>query len=241
MPALTARHGPTRNFGTVPTMTDIGLVYGACRERVTELVRDLTPEQAGVIVPACPGWTVHDTIAHLVGIVTDVNNGNLDGVGEDRWTEAQVVARRDATMAEMLAEWAEGSPQLEDGIRAFGGLMAQATVADAWNHEQDIRGALDAPGGRDPAAELASLEGYIGLRAAGFAGLAPLRFVAGHHEFSTGEGEPGATVTAEPFELARMICGRRTVEEMRAYRWDGDPEPYLAVLAERAPANALPC
>ncbi|MBM3673785.1 MAG: maleylpyruvate isomerase family mycothiol-dependent enzyme [Actinobacteria bacterium] len=222
-------------------MIDRGLLYGACRERVIDLVAHLTPDQAAARVLACPDWTVHDTIAHMVGIVTDVNAGNLDGVGQDHWTAAQVETRKDASMAELIAEWETGSPQLEDGLRAVGGIPALVAVADVWNHEQDIRGALGTPGSHDPAAELAALEGYIAVRAALFDGLAPLRFVAGNHTFQSGDGEPGATVISEPFELARMICGRRTADQIRAYRWDGDAEPYLTRLADLCPAQPLPC
>src|SRR5438105_1721599 len=63
------------------------------------------------------------------------------------------------------------------------------------------------------------------------AGLPALRLSAGQHQFDAGDGEPGAHVTAEPFELARMLGGRRTLDEMRALHWDGDPEPYLPLLS----------
>ncbi|MSO36788.1 MAG: maleylpyruvate isomerase family mycothiol-dependent enzyme [Acidimicrobiia bacterium] len=231
----------TADFRYGSRMTDIGLIYASVRERLSDLVRVLSDEESSTRVPACPDWSVHDTLAHLVGVVTDVSSGNLDGVGEDRWTAAQVDARRDVTITGMLDEWAQDSPGFEDGLRAFGGVMAQASVADAWNHEQDIRGALGVMGGRDLETELASLEGYIALRSADFADLAPLKFNAGETIFSTGDGEPGATVTAEPFELARMMCGRRTTAQMRSYGWDGDPEPYIAVLAKDSPPIALPC
>ncbi len=69
-------------------------------------------------------------------------------------------------------------------------------------------------------------------------GVAPLRFRAGVDEWRFGEGEPGATVIAEPYELARLICGRRTAEQIRGYLWDGDPEPYVSLLA--APNLAEP-
>jgi uncharacterized protein (TIGR03083 family) len=224
-------------------MTDIGIQYGACRERIAALVADLSHEQAATPVPACPGWTVHDVVAHLSGAVADVLAGNLDGIGSPEWTAAQVESRRDTPIAEMLAGWAEGSPQFEDGLRAIGGPMAALGVADAWHHEQDLRGALDAPGGGDPAAEHTAIEAYgssVGGRWAA-AGMAPLRLEAGAVTFVTGDGEPGATVVGSPYELARALGGRRTEAQLRELAWQGDAEPYLATLAESGPAEILPC
>jgi uncharacterized protein (TIGR03083 family) len=221
---------------------DVGVVYGACRERIAQLVRDLGPEQAQTRIPACPDWTVHDLVAHLAGTVTDVAAGKLDGVGTDEWTAAQVEARRDTPIPDLLAEWDGAAPQFEEGLRLIGGTMAALAVADVWNHEQDLRGALDADGGADPAAEITAVEGYLPRVGAGLAanGLAPLRCRAGAQEIVSGDGEPGATLTAEPFEIARAIAGRRTADQLAAYHWDGDAQPYIAALAAGGPTAPLP-
>lgn len=216
--------------------------YGSIRERITALVGDLDADTAAAPVAACPGWSVHDVVAHLSGSVADVLGGRMDGIGSDPWTAAQVESRRETPMSDMIAEWASGSPQFEDGLRAIGGPMAALAVADIWNHEQDLRGALGHPGGADPAAEHTAIEGYAsavgGTLAA--AGLAPLRLVAGTAEVTTGDGEPGATVTGAPFDLARALAGRRTADQLRDLTWDGDAEPYLAILGAAGPAEPLP-
>lgn len=223
-------------------MTDYGLVYGSCRERIVELVRALPPDAITTVVPACPAWTVHDVVAHLAGEVTDVNRGNLEGVGSEAWTAAQIDSRRGASVGELLDEWATESPAFEDGLRAIGGLLANAAIADVWNHEQDIRGAISAKGGHDPTAELIALDGYTQLKASAFAaaGLPPLRLIAGTHTVQTAEGQPVASVTAEPFELARAVCARRTAEQLREYHWEGDCSPFIAALAEGAPSVPIP-
>jgi uncharacterized protein (TIGR03083 family) len=238
---LSARPRAPAEFCTVSIM-DEGLVYGACRERVGELVRHLDDAQLATAVPATPAWSVHDVVAHLVGITADVNAGNLDGIGSDPWTAAQVGARADTPIAVLLDEWSTAAPQFEAGLTAIGGLLAAGAVADIWNHEQDIRGALGVEGGRDPEAEKLAIEGYAALRAGTLdaAGLAPLRLRAGVDEYTTGEGEPGATVTTEPFEIARLLCIRRTADEARAYRWEGDAEPYVVALTADGPAAPLP-
>jgi uncharacterized protein (TIGR03083 family) len=223
-------------------MAEVGTVYGACRERVGEMVRDLDAAQLATTVPAAPAWTVHDTVAHLVGIAADLNAGKVDGIGSDAWTGAQVESRRGVPIGELLAEWEANAPAFEASITALGGFMAAMAVADVWNHEQDIRGALGVEGGHDPAAEKLAIEGYAALRGGTLdaAGLAPLRLRAGIDEWTTGEGEPGATVTTEPFEIARLLCIRRTAAEARAYRWEGDAEPYVVALTADGPAAPLP-
>lgn len=223
-------------------MSEEGLIYGACRERVGELVRHLDEDQLARPVPATPAWSVHDAVAHLAGLAVDVNAGKVDGIGSDEWTANQVDARRDASINDILAEWDAAAPQFEAAITAIGGTMAAMAVADLWNHEQDIRGALGVRGGHDPAAEKLAIEGYSARRGGALveAGLAPLRLRAGVEEWTTGEGDPGATVTAEPFEIARLLCIRRTAEEARAYRWDGDAEPYIDALTANGPSGPLP-
>jgi uncharacterized protein (TIGR03083 family) len=223
-------------------MPDIGIIYGSCRERMTEMVRDLDPARVATRVAATGDWTVHDVLAHQVGVVSDVNAGNLDGIGTDAWTAAQVAARADASIADLITEWDQGAAQFEATITALGSPQGAIAVADIWNHEQDLRGTLAIEGGRDVLAEQLAIEGYCALRSTQFTGggLAPLQLRAGVDEWLCGAGTPTTTVIAEPYELARLICGRRTPEQLRSYLWDGDPEPYIAALTASAPSAPLP-
>jgi uncharacterized protein (TIGR03083 family) len=240
IPVAAGRWGQSARY--LRDMPDIGIVYGSCRERMTEMVRALDPARAATRVAATEDWTVHDVLAHQVGVVSDVNSGNLAGIGTDAWTAAQVAARVDASITDLIAEWEQGAAQFEATLTALGGGQAAVAVADIWNHEQDLRGTLGVEGGRDLAAEQLAIEGYCTLRAAQFtgAGLAPLQLRAGVDEWQCGEGVPTTTVIAEPYELARIICGRRTPDQLRTYLWDGDPEPYIAALAASAPSAPLP-
>jgi uncharacterized protein (TIGR03083 family) len=224
-------------------MIDIGQQYGSCRERIVTLASDLTDEQAAIPVAACPGWTVHDLVAHLVGSVADVLAERVDGIGSPAWTAAQVEARRDASIAEMLAEWHDAAPQFEDTLRTVGGQMAALGVADAWNHEQDLRDALGLPATNDPTVEHTAIEGYAPMVGGTWAadGVAPLRVVAGDAAVLSGDGEPGATVTGTPYELARTLAGRRTEAQLRSLAWSGDADPYIAVLAGMGPLEPLSC
>ena len=70
-------------------MTDLAAAYRGVRVRVRELVVEHGAE-CDAVIPATPEWTVHDLVAHLGGITADIVSGNLDGVGTDTWTAAQV-------------------------------------------------------------------------------------------------------------------------------------------------------
>ena len=40
-----------------------------------------------------------------------------------------------------------------------------------------------------------------------------------------------ATVTAPPFELFRALSGRRSLEQIRSFFWEGDAERYLEIFS----------
>jgi uncharacterized protein (TIGR03083 family) len=239
--AVGARHALAAS-GTFGPVTDVGLVYGACRERIAELVRDLPDDRAALRVAATPEWTVHDVVAHLTGIVADINAGKADGVGSPARTAAQVDERKGVPIPDLLTEWSAGAAQFENALTVLGGPFAAIAVSDIWNHEQDLRGTLGVEGGRDPVAEELAIVGYTDARTRDLtaAGLPPLRLLAGIKEWVIGPGEPAATVTTEPYELARFICFRRTADEARNYAWEGDADAYIELFTGVGPAEPLP-
>jgi len=125
----------------------------------------------------CPGWTVGDVVAHIIDLEAHFSGqprpdhqpdfGRLPHVSTDmqQFIEIGVDARRGSTPAQLRAElhdvterrtaqlrdadlrqpvmWFVGEIPLEHllGMRAF----------DIWTHEQDIRSALNLPGGLDSA------------------------------------------------------------------------------------------
>ena len=129
-------------------MDEIGLAYRGVRTRVGALVADADDATLDTVAPATPGWTVHDLLAHLVGVTADIVSGNLDGVGTDAWAAAQVEARRDRSAAELVSEWNEHGPVVEEMAAQFGRAAGQL-LSDATTHEHDTRGAFDTPGARD--------------------------------------------------------------------------------------------
>src|SRR3954451_16419571 len=82
--------------------------YLAAHDRVVSLVTGLDGERASTTVPATPKWTVHDLVAHLTAIPSDIATGRLTGIPNDEQTQEQVAARRDRSIDELLEEWASG-------------------------------------------------------------------------------------------------------------------------------------
>ena len=201
--------------------------YAGIRERVTALLADVDDERArATVVPTCPGWAVPDVAAHLAGVCDDILNGRLDGVATDPWTAAQVEARRDRPLAEVVDEWNRLGPQVEALVPNFGSAAGQL-VLDAVSHEHDLRTALDRPGARDSDAVAVAFEWLLDdVRFPAGAGSLRLEFEDGTSR-TIGEGEPHPTLTLDRFTALRSFTGRRTLEQIRALEWTGDPTPWL--------------
>ncbi|MBI2169856.1 MAG: maleylpyruvate isomerase family mycothiol-dependent enzyme [Actinobacteria bacterium] len=214
-------------------MSDVGEMYAETRERVAELLTGAAEGAADAPVPTCPAWTVHDVLAQVVGVCADILAGRLDGVATDPWTQAQVDARKGTTIAELLAEWAETAPQVEAFADQFPGRAADQWMFDTVTHEHDIRTALAAPGARDSRGLRLGLDFLIaeGFHASVTArGLPAIEVRAGDDAWVVGGPNPAATLTASPFEVCRALSGRRSVHQVRAYEWTGDPDLYLPAL-----------
>jgi len=216
-----------------PLPTDYGVVYADVRTRLTELASTLDVAALAARVPATPEWTVKDAVGHVVGIVADLSNGNLEGLGSEPWTATQVEARRATPIAEVLAEWAEKAPPIEATLSGAPLELAGALIGDLACHDFDVRGALTNTEGRDSDATRVALETYTHTLAGRVrdAGLPSVALDVPGFSFGAGDDEPAATVRGTPFELLRALTGRRSAEQIRALDWSGDAEPYLAVFA----------
>ncbi len=143
----------------------------------------------------CPGWSVRDQLAHLVGIELTLDGepaGPALPAGE--WpphvrnpfgaqVEVAVAARRDRPGRAVLEEFEAVTDRRLAALAALGpdewgrevpgplgtmpyrGLMG-IRLFDSWVHEQDIRRALDRPGGRGGAGEADALDRVSGAMAA---------------------------------------------------------------------------
>ena len=206
----------------------MGAVYRETRLRLTDRVREHAAS-ASMAVPACPDWTIKDVVGHLSGVCVDILAGNIEGVATPPWTAVQVAARKERPLEEILEEWSEAAPQVEEITPMFPPGSAEQWVTDTATHEQDVRGALNKPGARNAESMEVAL-GFLGkgfISAAEHAGIKGLRARAGEREWSTNGEAKSITFEAEPFEFARALSGRRSLDQIRNMNWDGDPEPYL--------------
>ena len=203
--------------------------YHELRLRTSDLVRATDPDAMDAIAPATPEWRVRDLLAHLVGVTADATNGRLEGVATDPWTAAQVDARRDASIADLLAEWDDYGAQFEGALEALPSAIGGQAVFDAVTHEADMRHALARPGERTCDGVAISFEFCCLGRTAG--GLPALRVVTERGETIAGTGDPIATLTTSQFEFIRASSGRRSAAEIAAYEWQGQVEPDILLIA----------
>ena len=199
-------------------------IYADTSSRLLALGRQLDEADGSVATPACAGWTVHDVFAHLSGLVADVLAGRLEGVATPPWTARQVDERRDVPLGAVLDEWEAALPGFVEFYAAFSPDRAPPAL-DVVTHEQDIRGGLGRPGARDSVGVV-----YLAERAAAFAsgrfaaaGVGPVRL--GRH--GPADGSAVLAVDVSDFELGRGIMGRRSLAQLRAWPWEGDPSPVL--------------
>lgn len=181
-------------------------------------------------MPTCPAWTVHDLYAHLSGLCGDVIEDELDWPGAPEATAVQVAQRKDWSIGQICNEWLGYAAQIERRFEAEPGALRLFAV-DAWTHDQDVHNALGFVSGRAGAGLELTIAGVWRLkRRLRDEGLAPLRVVTEQHDWTLGDGDPGATLRIPAYELARAILGRRSREQLGSYDWDGDPAPYLGML-----------
>ncbi|MBA3905884.1 MAG: maleylpyruvate isomerase N-terminal domain-containing protein, partial [Pseudonocardiales bacterium] len=88
--------------------------------RVIELLADLSPEHAELLVPACPDWTVRDLFSHMVGLGVDVVAGDEPDDHNSAWTDKQVAQRRDHDIPTLVAEWLSVTAPLQDWMLTHG-------------------------------------------------------------------------------------------------------------------------
>ena len=226
------RDGRTARAATV----DPAILYERTRLEFVSLLLVLSEDELRVQVPATPAWSVRDVLAHVVGLVSDLNAQRFplvdDGGGAD-WTQAQVDRTRGLTLRDLIAEWGNEAPKFEAGLRAFGYEFGSHFLADLVVHYQDVRSAL----GLDPSADeltvAVSLDHYAGfiselLTANGWG---KLEVVAGHEtRILGGNGRLHAHLQTEPLELLRVMSGRRSVRQMRALDWQGDADDLLLLM-----------
>ncbi|HEY6379216.1 MAG TPA: maleylpyruvate isomerase N-terminal domain-containing protein, partial [Candidatus Dormibacteraeota bacterium] len=236
----------------------LAAAYEETRATILGILVDLDGRQLLTVIPACPAWTARDLVGHLTGVAGDTLGGRFPAINPhgtwaerqavvDAHTAGQVTSRRAMRMDEVLDEWAGHLPRLLAMLRGDEALPAGSMPAHDWvivsdiaAHAQDLRGTFHVPGDRDSAGVALGLRRYAtgaGQRL-DRAGLPGLRLCAEGREDVVGTGSPAASVTASRWELFRALGSRRSMSQLRALRWVGDPEPYVALLPVYGPRIA---
>jgi hypothetical protein len=209
---------------------DILELYTDTRARLVDMAATLDALAAATPVPATPDWTVKDVYAHLTGLAADFVADRRGGMGSPEWTARQVGARREVELETVCVEWTN----LEAPFLAW--VRAQETPPtfvglDIWTHQQDLVATL----GREP--ERDERSGFlIGAALAAFDGRlrrdgAPaVRVIATSADEVIGAGDPIATLRADDHAVLRLLFSRRTLAQMAAAPWEGDPVPALEYL-----------
>jgi uncharacterized protein (TIGR03083 family) len=231
------------------TSVDRDRVVAALEEEwaaLLDLLGGLGPDDWGRPT-ACPGWSVQDNVAHVIGTEASLEGRptpevelaevphvrNELGRFNEQWVEsyrsrppAEVVAdlravveARRASLAGMDQDAFDGPADTPGGPDTFGRFM-RIRIMDTWMHEQDIREAVGAPGHLEGLAPTYALEVVS----------AALGFVVGKRA-----GAPeGSTVR---FELTGPLAARFdlavTDRARLVERIDGEPTVTLTVPGDR--------
>jgi len=217
-----------------PGPAEIADRYVDSRNRVVDLARGISPDQATLPVPGTPRWTVIELLSHLVGCGIDLSAQKFHGAGSQEWTQAQIESRRGRSVGDLLTEWDDNLAGIERGIRD--GIVPVPITFDVITHEQDLRGAIDAPVVSEPLTVGFVADGFAtrASRVVEKAGLAPLELRDDASGWSV--GAPGGVCwSGSQFELFRAMAGRRSVGQVTAMSWTGDPSAYLDTLCPFGP------
>lgn len=210
-------------------MTDFGAVYASTRTSLIGHLRDLTPAEAATKVPACPGWSAKDVVAHVAGLVADVLAGMKPPFGSFEMTSRQVAERAEATLAEVCDEWAANG----DAMAAFmaeNPMTGMGFTADLTIHYDDLAEAVEAiPTAPDDAVAVACGR-YVPLlqeRLVERLDIA-LTVTLDDQVWEPTGGSTARTLTAGRSDYLRALTGRRTRAEVeRMLTWDADASAIL--------------
>lgn len=198
------------------------VLYRQSQGRILSLVNNTN---ADTHVTACPGWTVRDTIAHLLGTLNDLIAGRIEDASSDDWSAGHIKRAKDRSLSDLAGEWHVRANTTPGVFQKLGAVL----VADLVTHEFDIKHAIGNSQGRDlPVVRTVALFYLNALDTAWREeGIHPLRILTENTALDIGEGNPETSVEMSWWEIGRVVSGRRSVEQVEALRWSGDPAPWL--------------
>jgi uncharacterized protein (TIGR03083 family) len=219
-----------------------GTAYRLICERVDALVRG-RDGIAELAVPACPGWTVRQVVAHLAGVAQDVMALNLEKKGTAPWADAQVARLGAHSIDDLLDLWGQSLDSVSANLAFASDAGVCQLVFDTLTHEHDIRGALREPGSRTGDLAFKAALGFMTTMGDQFirqAELPALRLstpTIGSVQLGdprTARGQVALGIS--DFEALRSFGGRRSIRQLLALPWDGDPTKLMPAFTDVLPA-----
>jgi Mycothiol maleylpyruvate isomerase N-terminal domain len=221
---------------------DAAAAYRLVHRRIDVLIRG----RAGIAeltVPACPAWTIRDTIAHLTGVAEDIVALNTEHKGTDPWARAQVERLGGHPIGDLLDRWGQLIQQVTALLALAPQLSVCQLVFDTLSHEHDIRGALNEPGSRTGDPAFAAAIGFVTTMADQFIrhGALPALRLTTPTTSTVQIGDPHTApghlgLDIPDFEALRSFGGRRSIRQLLALPWRGDPTHFLPAFTHQLPA-----
>lgn len=196
-------------------------IYQDTKERICALLPRAEDPSWATSVPACPGWTVRDVVAHLAAVAEDWADRTLTGAPTDEQTAEHIARFADRNTTQLLTAWTSATTRLQQ-LAATDGLSPP--LGDIASHEHDIRGALDRAGARESAAVWHTSDRLIPMLQPS----RPVRITVEDGEYLCGPaGGPEIELTTTRFEALRWRTGRRSRAQLATMNWSGDPAPII--------------
>lgn len=199
-------------------------IYRDTKERICALLPGADHPSWAISVPACPGWTIRDVVAHMTAVAEDWADGTLSGAPTDEQTAEHVARFADRNTEQLLEAWTAATARLQR-MAATDGLSPP--LGDIACHEHDIRGAIDRAGARESAAVWHTSDRLIPMLQPS----RPVRITVEDGEYLCGPAEgPEIGLITTRFEALRWRTGRRSRAQLAAMNWTGDPAPIIEEL-----------
>ncbi|ORW63152.1 hypothetical protein AWC20_04470 [Mycobacterium parmense] len=231
--------------GQVPQLVphgEAGAAYRLVCERVEALVRG-RDGIAELAVPACPGWTIRQVVAHLAGVAQDIVARNLAKKGTGPWADAQVARLGRHRIDDLLDLWKRSLDSVSANLAVASDAGVCQLVFDTLTHEHDIRGALGEPGSRVGDRAVKAALGFVTTMGDQFirhAELPALRLrtpILGFVQLGDQHTARGhVALSISDFEALRAFGGRRSVAQLLALPWDGSATDLMPVFTDALPA-----
>ena len=184
---------------------DVCAAYQHTRQSVLEVLTQIPESSATIRVPACPDWTVQQTVSHFVGVPEDLLAGRMEGVASEAWTDAQVQRHEGESLAELATALEATVIPFDAILLAIPSPSNSQLVMDAVTHEIDLREALGLPC-FDSSPSLTVARAWL------------LGLIERHDSLL---GDQLEAVSCSDFILARALTGRFSISAMDAHGLPG--------------------